>query len=126
MVQPLRGWGVKGGLSLTPGSASFTGGYSNWATSWRKHDALSHTSWFIHLADVGVIRSADLRFRVGNLVAETSRDIAYLRFIHLADEGVIRSADLLFRVGNVVAETSRDIAYLRFIHLADEGGYSLR
>ena len=53
----------------------------------------------------GVIRSADLLFRVGNLVAETSRDIAYLRFIHLADEGVIRSADLLFRVGNVVAET---------------------
>ena len=48
---------------------------------------------------------------MGNLVAETSRDIAYLRFIHLADEGVIRSADLLFRVGNVVAETSRDIVY---------------
>ena len=42
-------------------------------------------------------------------MAETSRDIAYLRFIHLADEGVIRSADLRFRVGHFVAESGWDL-----------------
>ena len=49
--------------------------YSEWATSWRKHHAISHTAWFIHLADVGVIRSTDLRFRVGHAVAESGWDL---------------------------------------------------